>query len=86
MPQACNILIQRESWDIPPVFSFLQQAANISEPEMMHTFNNGIGMVAIVPAEATTDALQQLEAMNEKAFLIGEILDSRDAQNRIIWE
>ncbi len=86
VPQACNILIQRESWDIPPVFSFLQQAAKISEPEMMRTFNNGIGMVAIVPAEVTADVLQQLEAMNEKAFLIGEILDCRDAQNRIIWE
>ena len=86
VPQACNILIQRESWDMPPIFSFLQQAAEISDLEMMRTFNNGIGMVAIVPAENTADVLQQLEAMNEKAFLIGEILECRDAQNQVIWE
>jgi phosphoribosylformylglycinamidine cyclo-ligase len=86
VPQACNVLIQKDFWDVPPIFSFLQQAGNISDHEMSRTFNNGIGMIAIVPRDATADVLQKLDAMNEKAFLIGEILECKDASERIIWE
>ena len=86
VPQACNIRIQKEIWDVPPIFSFLKQAGNISTQEMMRTFNNGIGMVAIIPGDATDDVLQRLDAMNEKAYLIGEILECKDSRNRIIWE
>jgi phosphoribosylformylglycinamidine cyclo-ligase len=86
VPKACNILIQTEIWDVPPIFSFLQQAGNISKQEMRRTFNNGIGMIAIVPADAATDVLQRLEAMNEKAYLIGEIIACRESGNPIIWE
>ena len=86
VPKACSIRIQTEIWDVPPIFSFLQQAGNISTREMRRTFNNGIGMIAIVPADAAPDVLQRLKAMNEKAYLIGEILAGRDSTDRIIWE
>jgi phosphoribosylformylglycinamidine cyclo-ligase len=86
VPKACNILIQTEIWDVPPIFSFLQQAGNISKQEMRRTFNNGIGMIAIVPPDAAPDVLQRLAGMNEKAYLIGEILTCQDSNNQIIWE
>ncbi len=86
VPKACNILIQTGIWDAPPIFKFLQQAGKVSEMEMRRTFNNGIGMVAIVPPDATADVLQRLDAVNEKAYLIGEILECKDSKNRIIWE
>jgi len=86
VPKACNILIQTEIWDVPPIFSFLRQAGKISGQEMRRTFNNGIGMIAIVPPDATADVLQRLEAVNEKAYFIGEILACRDSGERIIWE
>jgi phosphoribosylformylglycinamidine cyclo-ligase len=86
VPKTYNILIQTEIWDIPPIFSFLQQAGNVSTQEMRRTFNNGIGMIAIVPADAASDVLQRLQAMNENAYLIGEILAGKDSADRIIWE
>ena len=86
IPQACNIMIRKGSWEVPPIFSYLQKAGNISESEMMRTFNNGIGMVVVVPDNVAEDLQQRLAAMNEKAFLIGEVLDCRDPSNRIIWE
>ena len=86
VPKACNISIQTEIWDVPPIFSFLQQAGNVADEEMRRTFNNGIGMIAIVHPDATADVLQRLEAMNEKAYLIGEILECKDSSERIIWE
>jgi phosphoribosylformylglycinamidine cyclo-ligase len=86
VPKACNILIQSGIWDIPPVFPFLQQAGKITDQEMRRTFNNGIGMIAIVPPDATADVLQRLKGMNEEAFLIGEILECKNSSKRIIWE
>jgi phosphoribosylformylglycinamidine cyclo-ligase len=86
VPKTCNIMIQKEIWDVPPIFSFLQQAGNISDFEMRRTFNNGIGMIAIVPQDATGDVVQRLDAMNEKAYLVGEILERKDSSERIIWE
>ena len=71
---------------MPPIFSFLQQAGKVSDEEMRRTFNNGIGMIAIVPADATADVLQRLEAMNQKAYLIGEIMECKDSSQRITWE
>jgi len=86
VPGACEISIQAEIWDVPPIFTFLQQAGNVSDAEMRRTFNNGIGMIAIVPADATDDVLQRLEAMNEKAYLIGEIMECTDSSKRVTWE
>ena len=86
IPKACNIMIRNGSWEVPPIFSFLQKAGKISDSEMMRTFNNGIGMVIVVPDHAGTDVMQRLAAMNEKAYLIGEVRDCREPDNRIIWE
>lgn len=86
VPQACSILIRKESWDVPPIFSFLRQAGNISEKEMVRTFNMGLGMIIVVPDNAVLDVLQRIEAMNDRAFIIGEILDCRETDERLIWE
>ncbi|MGD9229098.1 MAG: AIR synthase-related protein, partial [Desulfobacterales bacterium] len=86
VPQACSILIRKESWDVPPIFSFLQQAGNISENEMARTFNMGLGMIIVVPDNAVLDVLQRIEAMNDRAFVIGEIGDCRETDKRLIWE
>ena len=86
VPQACSILIRKESWDVPPIFSFLQQAGNISEKEMARAFNMGLGMIIIVPDNAVLDVLQRIEAMNDHAFVIGEIRDCRETDKRLIWE
>ena len=86
VPQACSILIRDESWDVPPIFSFLQQAGNISEKEMARTFNMGLGMIVVVPDNAVLDVLQRIEAMNDRAFAIGEIRDVKETGKRLIWE
>ncbi len=86
VPQACSILIRDESWDIPPIFSFLQQGGNISAKEMARTFNMGIGMIVVVPDHAVLDVTQRIEALDEHAFVIGEILDCKEAGRRLIWD
>ena len=86
VPQACSILIREESWDIPPIFSFLQKGGNISAPEMARTFNMGIGMIVVVPDHTVLDVIQRIEALDEHAYIIGEILDCKEAGRRLIWD
>jgi phosphoribosylformylglycinamidine cyclo-ligase len=85
IPERCNIILKKHGWDVPPVFTYLQQAGNISEQEMMRTFNNGIGLIAIVPKKAVQEVLDRLTGLKEEAFVIGEIIESKDSGERIQW-
>ncbi|MFO7749057.1 MAG: phosphoribosylformylglycinamidine cyclo-ligase [Desulfobacteraceae bacterium] len=85
IPDSCKVVIEKESWEIPPVFQFLQQAGSVSDHEMRRTFNNGIGMVAVVPEKAVQDILDRFAAMNEKVWLIGEIMTRNGSENRVEW-
>ncbi len=86
IPQACGIVLNRDSWEIAPIFKFLREAGQVEENEMMRVFNNGIGLVAVVPDAAVQDVLARLAAMKERAFVIGEIIERQgsDAQ-RCQW-
>jgi phosphoribosylformylglycinamidine cyclo-ligase len=85
IPQACKVEIQKESWTIPPIFSFLQKAGKITDMEMLRTFNNGIGMIAVVPEDAAQDVLERLVGMNEKAFLIGTVVERKTSKSQVKW-
>jgi phosphoribosylformylglycinamidine cyclo-ligase len=85
IPKACQVVLERTSWDVPPIFHFLQEAGKIADDEMMRTFNNGIGLIAMVPESAAQDVLDRLNAMNEKAFIIGEIAERKQSAPRIKW-
>jgi phosphoribosylformylglycinamidine cyclo-ligase len=73
IPKGCKAIVQKRSWDIPPIFPFLKEKGNISEEEMLRTFNNGIGMVLVVKSKEVEDILARLRSLGEKAFTIGEV-------------
>ncbi|MBW1697245.1 MAG: phosphoribosylformylglycinamidine cyclo-ligase [Deltaproteobacteria bacterium] len=85
IPRACQVVLERASWDVPPIFHFLQDAGKISDDEMMRTFNNGIGLIAVVSENIAQDVLDRLSAMKEKAFIIGEIAEKKESAPRIRW-
>ena len=85
LPRACKALVYKNSWEIPPVFTFLQKAGNVSDVEMMRTFNNGIGMVAAVPDNITQDLMDRLTGIQEKAFLIGEVAERKSGEEQFEW-
>ncbi len=85
LPRTCKVLIQKGSWTTPPIFHFLKEAGNVSEMEMMRTFNNGIGMIAVVPEQTAQEVIERLTAQDEKAFIMGEIIERKDSEERIVW-
>lgn len=78
LPDSLAIRIDTNSWQRPPVFDWLQQAGNISNREMARTFNCGIGLVLVVAADQTDNALDILHAAGEKPLVIGQIKSRRD--------
>jgi phosphoribosylformylglycinamidine cyclo-ligase len=85
IPDACKVNIFRDSWDIPPVFTFLQKAGNVTDREMHRTFNNGIGMMVVVPEESAQEVLDRLSAMDEQAFLMGEVASREASDPQVEW-
>jgi phosphoribosylformylglycinamidine cyclo-ligase len=73
LPEGTEAVLQRGSWARDPVFDWLQHVARVDSAEMYRTFNCGIGMVVIVPAEHAAAAMEFLKARGERAQLIGSI-------------
>ena len=73
LPQSCQALIYKDSWEIPHIFRFIKEKGNVDEYEMLRTFNNGIGMVVVVSPPDVDEVLIRLKGLKEKAYIIGEI-------------
>jgi len=73
LPSGLEVVLERRRWDRDPVFDWLQRAGSIDAHEMYRTFNCGIGMVAIVPADHGRRAIDLLVARGENATIIGEV-------------
>jgi phosphoribosylformylglycinamidine cyclo-ligase len=74
LPHGCKAVFRKDSWQIPPIFSILQEGGNILESELFRTLNCGIGMVLVVPEKQTDDIMIRLSGLHEKAYIIGEIV------------
>lgn len=75
LPENCCAQLQRNSWQVPEVFQWLQQQGQIADREMWRTFNCGVGMVICVAPEQVETALACLQAHGENAWVIGQIVD-----------
>jgi phosphoribosylformylglycinamidine cyclo-ligase len=67
--------LRRDSWTMPPVFQWLQQAGNVADDEMLRTFNCGIGMVLVVVPEHADAAARFLAERGETVYRLGEIAE-----------
>ena len=74
LPDGCVADIRKGTWEIPPIFPFLQEKGNVEEAEMYRVFNMGIGMVVILAPDAVDAALASLNASGESTYLIGEVV------------
>jgi phosphoribosylformylglycinamidine cyclo-ligase len=83
LPEYTAARIDKNSWQRPAVFDWLQQQGNVEEQEMLRTFNCGIGMVVCVAAEDSDKAIEILQQQGEKVSVIGQI-ESCDCQEACV--
>ena len=74
LPKGTSAVVEIHSWPVPPIFEHLQALGNVSQEEMLRTFNMGIGMILIVPAKKFKKAQTILERCGEKGYTIGRIV------------
>jgi phosphoribosylformylglycinamidine cyclo-ligase len=73
IPEGLNIKIHWGNWDIPPVFKLIQNTGNISSNEMRKVFNQGIGLIVVVPKEQEEMTLQVALTQKEHVIVVGEV-------------
>jgi len=74
LPDGIAARINLNAWPLPPIFKWLQQQGNVSQADMLTTFNCGVGMIVIVPADQEYETLRYLENAGETVFSIGELI------------
>jgi len=74
LPGDVDVEIEYGSWPILPIFRHLQELGTISNRDMFTTFNIGIGMVMIVPAEQADETLAAARELGETAYRIGTVV------------
>ena len=67
--------IDKNSYEVPPIFKLIAERGNIPERDMYNTFNMGIGMAVIVPENEVEKSLKILKEAGEEAYLIGEVVE-----------
>lgn len=73
LPEGLGVELDRKRWDIPEVFSFIQEKGSISDQDMYGVFNMGIGMALVVAKEDVDQVVSVLHDQHEQATIIGKV-------------
>lgn len=74
LPPNADAVIDRSSWTVPPLFSLIGGLGGVAAAELERTFNQGIGMVAVVSADTADVALASLSGRGVPAWVCGEVV------------
>jgi phosphoribosylformylglycinamidine cyclo-ligase len=74
LPRGTGAVVDLASWTVPPIFEHLQQLGAVEQDEMLRTFNMGIGLIVVVPADHVKKAKAILNRANERHCIIGRIV------------
>lgn len=85
LPNELNAIIKLDSWQLPAIFQWLQEKGNVSLPDMLTTFNCGIGMIVCVATKNVTTTIKILQEQGEVAFAIGEIVAAEEGQTKVVY-
>ncbi len=82
LPENCVAQIDAQSWPLPKLFQWLQQAGNVEQQEMYRTFNCGIGMAVILPADQAEAAQAFLTEQGETVYRLGTIRERAGSEHQ----
>ena len=78
IPDGLTAKITKSAVKVLPIFDLIAKTGNIPERDMYNTFNMGVGMSIVVPADQVNTALEILNDAGEDAYVIGEIVKGDD--------
>lgn len=84
VPTSIQIQINRDSWQVPPVFGWLQGLGQIESAEMDRVFNMGLGMVLVVSPHFADSIQHQLADLGMTSWKIGEAAEANPTDKRVV--
>ncbi len=78
IPDGLCAKIDKSAVKVLPIFDTIAKWGNIPERDMFNTYNMGVGMSIVVPANQVDKALTVLKEQGEDAYVIGEIIAGDD--------
>ncbi len=82
LPEGIRIVLDRDSWPIPPVFPWLQRLGQIDSAEMYRVFNMGVGMVLVVSPYYAESIRHQLARSGVESWQIGR---AEEGPRGVVW-
>ncbi len=79
-------VLHRDAWQMPPLFTWLQQHGGVKDAEMHRVFNCGIGMTVIVAKDKADETEAMLRQSGETVFRLGEIRERQQGEPQTIVE
>jgi phosphoribosylformylglycinamidine cyclo-ligase len=73
LPRECDVIIQKGTWELLPIFRLIQEKGRVPEEELYQVFNMGIGMVVIVASTKANRVLAFCKQQKQNAWIIGEV-------------
>jgi phosphoribosylformylglycinamidine cyclo-ligase len=73
VPEGLKAVIDKGSWEVPPIFRLIARHGNVPEEEMYSTFNMGLGMMVIVPPHAAGKITSALSQAGERVYEVGRV-------------
>ena len=73
LPQNCSATVDPGTWEVPPLFTTLQQAGQVSTEEMRDVFNLGVGLIAVLSPDSVAGARAAATADGVATWVMGEI-------------
>jgi phosphoribosylformylglycinamidine cyclo-ligase len=81
LPEGTGALIDRESWEVPALFSLLARLGDLEEMEQFDTWNMGIGLVVAVAPDTLGAALEAVPG----SVALGKVV-AHSSGRRVIFE
>ena len=78
IPDGLCAKINKSAVKVLPIFDVIAKWGNVPERDMFNTYNMGVGMSVVVPANQVEEAIEILRANGEDAYVIGEIIEAED--------
>ena len=78
IPDGLCAKIDKAAVKVLPIFDMIAKVGNIPERDMFNTYNMGVGMSVVVPADQVETALQILRENGDDAYVIGEIVKGEE--------
>ena len=71
LPENICAVVEKDSYEVLPIFKLLQKTGNIEEKMMYNTFNMGLGMVLAVAKEDVDTVMEAIKAAGETPYVVG---------------